>query len=84
MFDLGAVDRKELIALKFADADEFRRASRLAVRANIPVEVPGDNTLIVRELHRRVFEGLKFELSSIASTEKVSDAERATLRRRVS
>ena len=84
MFDLSSVDRKELIALKFANADEFRKASRRAVRENVPVEVPGDNTLIMREASRRVFADLSFVQSSIVPTEKVSDSERAALRRRVS
>ena len=84
MFDLRSVDRKELVALKFPNAEAFRKASRLAVRNNVRVEVPGDDTLIMRESDKLFSMDLNPRTLPIIPPEKVSDAEHASLRRRVS
>jgi hypothetical protein len=68
--------------LKFGDEKEFRRAARHAAASQIAVDVPGNDTLIVHLRNVRDFQGFMFTQSLVA--QKVSDAERATLRRRVS
>ena len=84
MLGLKGIKNYELAALRFADGQAFRAAARLAAGADIPVEAPGRNVLIVRAIDVRLFEGggLKFQHEDLPETGKVSDAERSSLRRR--
>lgn len=81
MLGLKTTERHSLTALRFVDDREFRLAARRAAGAKIPVEAPGNNTLILRLDDVSHFEGLKF--SPVAIADKVSDSERASLRRRI-
>lgn len=81
MFGLKTTERHALAALRFADDKQFRSAARRAAVARIPVDAPGRNTLIVRHADIPQFEGLNFTVDPIA--DKVSDSERAAIRRRI-
>ena len=81
MLGLKTVDRFALTALQFISDSEFRRAARRAASLRLPVDVPGRNTLIIRTQDVPVFEGFKF--SPVAIADKVSDSDRASLRRRL-
>lgn len=83
VFGLKAVERDELTALKFLSAADFRAAARLAVTRKIPVDMPGQNVLIVPRCAADQFRGLRFETFPVADPDKVSDRERAALRRRI-
>lgn len=85
MLGLSSIANHALAALRFKDEVTFRQAARLAVDKQIPVDAPGRNTLIIRTQDIEVFMniGLKFDLEDVPETRKVSDAERAALRRRL-
>jgi len=83
VFGLKAAERNNLTGLRFANDSEFRRAARIAAAAKMPVDAPGDNTLIVRSQDIREFKGLSYSPVPIAIADKVCDSERASLRRRI-
>ena len=83
MFGLRNADRHALVALHFHGEAAFRVAARRAAASKIPVDVPGNFTLIVLESAISVFDGLKYDRAGIPDPEKVSDAERSSLRRRI-
>jgi hypothetical protein len=81
MLGLSTRPKASLIALRFEGDTEFRRAVRIAAAASMPVDAPGQNTLIVQRSDIAAFSGLKFVPEEIL--EKVANAERASLRRRL-
>jgi hypothetical protein len=83
MHGLKGTKNHDLAALHFKDEATFRSAARRAAGADIPVDAPGRNTLIVRTSDTHLFVDLSPETEPIPETGKISDAERSSLRRRL-
>ena len=81
LFGKQSVPPGTLIALKFADAETFRKAARMAVEKDIPVDTPGSYTLIVRKSDKRLFKPFSPEEQKVADPEKVDPGELSRLRR---
>ncbi|MBI3326138.1 MAG: hypothetical protein HYZ81_05485 [Nitrospinae bacterium] len=81
LFDKKNIPPEKLIALKFTDAETFRRAARIAVEHDIPVDTPGSYTLIIRKSDKRLFKGFPFEDHTVADPEKVPPEELHRLRK---
>ena len=85
MLGLKGIKNQDLAALRFEDEAAFAMAARVAASADIPVDAPGRNVLIVRSVDEGIFaaHGLKFHREELPETAKISDAERSFLRRRI-
>jgi hypothetical protein len=73
MFGLKTIPIEQLAALRFADEQTFREAARLAAEHKIPVEAPGEDTLIVRKTDAALFRDARL----MYREERVVDAEKA-------
>lgn len=55
----------KLIALRFEDETAFRKAARIAINHNLPVDASGNYTLIVRKPDKEQFSSFRFKQQTV-------------------
>ena len=75
---LPVLDAYEKVALKFADDDEFGKATKILYgkEKGLPFDLVGSNTLIVPKESVECFTGLKFTISQVRSAGGLAESKK--------